>query len=374
MSSDLILLGLSLMTWGIGEAMFFIFQPLYLQQLGANPVTIGVIYGMAGIAMAVAHIPAGHLADRIGRKPLLLASWTLALASTWVMALAPSLPLFVMGMLFYNLTAFVSSPLSSYVTAARGKLSVERALTLISALYNTGAILGPWLGGQVGERFGLRTIYLISGVSFIISLIILLFIKPQPIEKLDPSDNENYKFVDKRFIIYMSVLFLAVFSMYLPQPLSSNYLQNQKHLDLNVIGLLGSISSLGIVALNLGLGHLKAQIGYLLGQLSVALFALILWQGTSLPWFYFGYFLVGGYRLFRSFATALTRNLVHQSHMGLAYGITETVSASAIILAPPVAGFLYASSPTLMYIVGFFLIIISMAISARFIPRPEKTA
>ena len=345
MSSDLILLGLSLMTWGIGEAMFFIFQPLYLQQLGANPVTIGVIYGVAGIAMAVAHIPAGHLADRIGRKPLLLASWTLALVSTWVMALAPSLPLFVMGMLFYNLTAFVSSPLSSYVTAARGKLSVERALTLISALYNTGAILGPWLGGQVGERFGLRSIYLISGVSFIISLIILLFIKPQPIEKLDPGDNGNYKFVDKRFIIYMSILFLAVFSMYLAQPLSSNYLQNQKHLDLNVIGLLGSISSLGVVALNLGLGHLKAQIGYLLGQLSVALFALILWRGTSLPWFYLGYFLVGGYRLFRSFATALTKNLVHQSHMGLAYGITETVSASAIILAPPVAGFLYEFKP-----------------------------
>ncbi len=158
MSRDLILLGLSLMTWGIGEAMFFIFQPLYLQQLGANPVTIGAIYGAAGIVMSVAHIPAGHLADRIGRKPLLLASWILAMVSTWAMALAPSLPFFVIGMLLYNLTAFVSSPLSSYITAARGKLSVERALTLVSALYNTGAILGPWLGGQVGERFGLRTI------------------------------------------------------------------------------------------------------------------------------------------------------------------------------------------------------------------------
>ncbi len=65
MSRDLILLGFSLMTWGIGEGMFFIFQPLYLQQLGASPVTIGVIFGAAGIAMTVAHIPAGHLADRI---------------------------------------------------------------------------------------------------------------------------------------------------------------------------------------------------------------------------------------------------------------------------------------------------------------------
>ncbi|OGO67005.1 MAG: hypothetical protein A2029_16775 [Chloroflexi bacterium RBG_19FT_COMBO_47_9] len=370
MSRDLILLGFSLMTWGVGEAMFFIFQPLYLQQLGANPVTIGAIFGASGIAMSVAHIPAGHLADRIGRKPLLLASWILAMGSTWVMALAPSLPLFVIGMLLYNLTAFVSSPLSSYITAARGNLSVERALTTVSALYNTGAILGPWLGGQVGERFGLRSIYLISGVTFILSLVILLFIKPQPVDNQDPDEVRNGKFVDRRFITYLSIIFLAGFSMYLAQPLSSNYLQNQQHLSLEAIGILGSISSLGIVVLNLGLGNLKAQLGYLLAQLSVALFALILWRGTSFPWFCLGYFLVGGYRSSRSLATALIKNLVHQSRMGLAYGITETVGASAIILAPPVAGFLYQINPSLMYIVGFILIVISILISARFIPRP----
>jgi hypothetical protein len=57
--------------------------------------------------------------------------------------------------------------------------------------------------------------------------------------------------------------------------------------------------------------------------------------------------------------------------MGLAYGITETVGASAIILASPIAGLLYANNPTSMYSVGFCLIIISLVISARFIPRPE---
>ena len=373
MSRDLIMLGLSLMTWGVGEGMFFIFQPLYLQKLGANPVTIGAIFGGAGIAMTVAHIPAGHLADRIGRKPLLVFSWILAMMSTWAMALAPSLTFFIIGMLFYNLTAFVSSPLSSYITAARGNLSVERALTMVSALYNTGAVLGPWLGGQVGEKFGLRTIYLISGVTFIISLLILLFIKPQPIDKQDLVETRNGNFVDRRFITYLSVLFLAGFSMYLAQPLSSNYLQNQQHLTLEAIGILGSISSFGIVVLNLGLGNLKAYTGYLLTQLSVAIFTLILWRGTSFPWFCLGFFLMGGYRTSRSLVTALTKNLVHQSRMGLAYGIIETVGASAIILAPPVAGFIYQINPSLMYIVGFFLIIISIAISARFIPRPEIT-
>ncbi len=287
------------------------------------------------------------------------------------MAIAPSLPLFVIGMLVYNLTAFVSSPLNSYITAARGNFSVGRAITMVSALYNVGAVIGPWLGGQVGERFGLRTIYLIAGSLFIASLIILFFIKPQPVEEHDPNEIGNGRLVNRRFVTYLSVIFLAGFSMYLAQPLSSNYLQNQQHLTLESIGILGSISGLGIVVLNLGLGNLKAHIGYLLGQLAVAIFTLILWRGTSFPWFCLGYFLIGGYRFARSLATAQTRNLVHQSRMGLAYGITETVGSSAIILAPPVAGFLYEINPPLMYIVGFCLIIISILVSARFIPRPD---
>jgi hypothetical protein len=159
--------------------------------------------------------------------------------------------------------------------------------------------------------------------------------------------------------------------MYLAQPLSSNYLQNQQHLSLESIGLLGTISSMGVVVLSLSLGNLKAHIGYIFGQLAVALFALVLWRGTSFPWICLGYFMIGGYRITRSLATAQTRSLVHQSRMGLAYGITETVGSSAIILAPPLAGFLYQVDPPLMYIVGFCLIILSMVVSIRFIPRPE---
>jgi DHA1 family multidrug resistance protein-like MFS transporter len=372
MSRDLILLGISLMTWGVGEAMFFIFQPLYLQQLGANPVAIGAIFGGAGIAMTVAHIPAGHLADRIGRKPLLLVSWIVAGLATWIMALAPSLSYFVIGMLLYNLTAFVSSPLSSYITAARGKLSVGRALTMISALYNTGAVIGPLIGGLVGNRFGLKTIYFISASLFAISLIVLLFIRSQPVEAVDPNEMGNGKFLNRQFVKYLAIIFLAAFSMYLAQPLSANYLQNQQHLSLDLIGVLGSISGLGIVLLNLGLGNLKARLGYLLGQFFVALFTLILWRGTTFAWFCVGYFLIGGYRFARSLATAQTRTLVHQSRMGLAYGMVETVSSSAIILAPLLAGFLYEIDPPLMYMVGFAMLLISIAISARFIPKTQE--
>ncbi len=102
--------------------MFFNFSPIYMEQLGSDPQQIGVILGAFGAAMAITHIPAGRLADRFGRRPLLIAAWAMGLTATVVMALARDLPLFVAGLLVYGLTAFVSSPLSSYVTAARGTL------------------------------------------------------------------------------------------------------------------------------------------------------------------------------------------------------------------------------------------------------------
>src|SRR5512140_1965244 len=142
MNPSLLWIAIALFTWGIGEGMFYIFQPIYLSELGADPVMIGYVLGAAGLAMMIAHIPAGYLADRIGRRPMLITAWLIGITATWVMALAPSLTFFVVGLLLYGLTAFVSSPLNSYVTAARGNWPVGRAISTISATFSLGIVLG----------------------------------------------------------------------------------------------------------------------------------------------------------------------------------------------------------------------------------------
>ena len=95
MSRDLRILAAAMLTWGIGEGMFFIFQPLYIQQLGADPILIGTILGINGLVMTLVQIPSGYLADRIGRRPMLRFSWIAGVIATWVMALAPNLFVFV---------------------------------------------------------------------------------------------------------------------------------------------------------------------------------------------------------------------------------------------------------------------------------------
>ncbi len=369
MRRDLILIALAMFTWGLGEGLFIYFQPLYLQALGANPITIGTILGAMGVAMTIAHIPAGYLADKFGRRPILWASWFLGMVATWIMALGNTLPVFIVGMLMYGLTSFVMSPLNSYITTARGKFTVQRAITLISAAYNLGAISGPWVGGAIGDRVGLRPVYLASALVFVASNLVIYFIRPQPIDIPHSETKQKGLPWNRQYVGFLGIVFLAMFATYLPQPLSSNFLQNERGLTFSQIGRLGSMASLGIVVLNLILGHLDSRLGFMIGQATVGLFALLLWRGTGTIWFALGYFLLGGYRVARSLATAQARNLVHQANMGLAYGVTETVGSFAVIVAPLLAGYLYQQEPTLIYSCSFGLIIFSLLLSARFAPR-----
>jgi MFS family permease len=372
MKRDLILIGIAMFAWGLGEGLFIYFQPIYLEQLGADPIMIGTILGGFGLAMTISHIPAGYLADRIGRKPLMVAAWATGTIAAWVMALAPSLAVFVVGLFIYGMTLFVMSPLQSYLTAARGSLSVGRVITLMSAGFNLGAVIGPLLGGWIGDQFGLQQAYVVAGVIFILSLIVISFISPQPVERTAPAEGGYRWLSSPRYMVYMGVIFLSVFAMYLPQALTPNYLQNQVGYDLSQIGLLFSVSSVGVVVLNLVLGSLPALTGFLLGQAAVVVFTLILWWASGLGWYLLGFFMLGGFKTARNLGMAQVRELVPSAKMGLAYGFAETVGASAIILAPIAAGFLYTQNPVLMYAVGFGLLMISLFMSGQFSPRPGE--
>ena len=373
MIRDLILLAVALFTWGVAESMFLFFQPIYLKELGADPIRIGVILGGFGLMMMSSHIPAGYLADRVGRKPVIVSAWVMGLVTAWIMALANSLPVFIIGMFLYGLTMFVISPLNSYVTAARGKLSVGRVITLISASYNLGAVIGPLLGGRVGEQFGLRQNYIFAGILIMVSTLVVLFLRPQPVERVSHADTSNGWLRTSPYWYYVGAIFLAAFAMYLAQPLAPNFLAEQRSLSLEQIGLLYSAASLGVVLLNLILGSFPARTGFLIGQAAVGVYALILWQAVGLPWYILAFLLLGGYKAARNLGIAQVRELVPQAKIGFAYGLTETVSGTATVLAPLLAGYLYTQQPAWIFALSAGLIGISLLVSARFSPAQQTT-
>ena len=369
MNPALLILAVALFTWGIGEGIFFFFQPLYLAELGADPLQIGAILGGAGIAMILVHIPAGYLADKFGRRLLIRAAWTSGLLSSIMMASARTLPLFVTGLILYSFTTFVISPLNSYVTAARGKWSVERVLTLISAVFSLGMVLGPLLGGWLGDHFGLRSLYIAASGIFAISTMLMFSLPPQAVHDSTAEFSAKGLLKNKQYLGFLVLLFFVIFALYLPQPLTQNFLQEERGLSLGQIGSLGSLSALGNVVLNLVLGQMNARAGFLLGQLATAFFAFLIWRGSGMGIYGVGYFLLGGYRAARSLAAAHVNSLVDDAQMGLAYGLTETMSAFPLMLAPPLAGYLYSTNPASPYPFSLLLIFVGIILTLIFFPR-----
>ena len=73
-------------------------------------------------------------------------------------------------------------------------------------------------------------------------------------------------------------------------------------------------------------------------------------------------------------AMAQARELVHNSQMGMTYGVMETLGAVIIILAPPIAGILYERDPMIVYPLAIGLLTISIVVSYLFLPRRARRA
>ncbi|MCL4824261.1 MAG: MFS transporter, partial [Anaerolineales bacterium] len=127
----------------------------------------------------------------------------------------------------------------------------------------------------------------------------------------------------------------------------------------------------GNALLSFLLGQISPRAGYPISQALVGLFAFLLWRGGGLPLFALGYFLLGGFRAARPLALAQARELIHESQMGLSYGMMETVAAIVFILTPPLAGYLYERDPYLVYPIAIGLISLSVLVAVLFAPRPQ---
>lgn len=362
----------SLLVWGFGESMFFYFLPLSLQAWGATPILIGAVLGGIGLAAAIAQIPAGYLSDKYGPRFILWAGWTLGMIASLMMALARSMLVFVVAIWIYYFTAFAVAPMNSYITMVRGKLSVERSLTFVGGLYNLGTIAGPFVGGVIAKKYGLTRIYLASFFFFVFSTILILFLKAKKPQKPVVEQKQVHLFHNTRYITFLFLTFFIVVILYLPQPLTSNFLQNQHQLSLVAIGTLGTIGNAGNAFATLILGSMNAAAGLITGQIMVVLFSVCLYFG-NVPWIFgLGYFLLGGYRLTRSMVIAKIRSSIRDHEVGLAFGIVETVNGIALVITPPLAGLIYQRNPSMIYLITIPLILLLIIFSLLVIRKPDK--
>ncbi|MCX8023836.1 MAG: MFS transporter [Thermanaerothrix sp.] len=366
MTRDLALVVISLFAWGIGEGAFTFFQTLYMETLGATPVAIGGILSAWGFAMALTQLPAGYLTDRLGPRPLMWFSWIMGTVAAALMASAHNLAGFVVGLVIYGLTSSVLAPMNTYITAARGAWTPARALSVASASFTLGAALGPMVGGFIAQTWGLRHIYLFGFFTFVISTLLVLFIHPIVPTPVAPTSAPLHNLpLNRHFLHLLGFNALGIFALYLAQPLTPNYLTANHGITMEQIGLFGSLCSLGTTVLSLLFGHLRPTLASNIGLTTGMLFVILIWLGHSPWWFGMGYFLLGGFRFYRSMILAWARSLVKDQQVGSAYGLIETINALGIVISAALAGWLYQRSPTLVYGTALMLGVCTFLISLR---------
>ncbi|MFC5343860.1 TCR/Tet family MFS transporter [Brevundimonas staleyi] len=129
----------------------------------------------------------GSLSDRYGRRPVILISCA-GLALDWMlMALAPNLWWLAVGRILGGLTSSSFTAIYAYMADITVPEQRARAYGLIGAAFSGGFVLGPVVGGFLGE-IGPRAPFwfaaALSGVAFLYGL----FILPEslPVEKRMP--------------------------------------------------------------------------------------------------------------------------------------------------------------------------------------------
>jgi hypothetical protein len=71
---------------------------------------------------------------------------------------------------------------------------------------------------------------------------------------------------------------------------------------------------------------------------------------------------------------AQARELVHDSQMGVTYGVMETITAVIFVLTPPLAGILFERDPKIVYPLSIGLIAASIVVSYLFSPQKVSQA
>jgi len=369
MNRDARLIALALLLWGFGEGLFFHIQPLYIEQLGATPLQIGALLSIANVVRAITYLPAGILADRLPRKWVMVGGWATGLIGVLLVGFARTWQGLIPGLLIYAASAYCIPVINAYLAhAVRGR-GVARAFTMVFAGYAAGGVLSPAIGGWLAEATAMRVVYFASAFLFIVSMLAIVWVSPQPVTLPATTSGRWRSLLNGRFVRFAALVVVIFVALYLAFPLASNFLKDTGGWRVARIGMLGSFQSLGTALFNPLLGWLgdaqrrqdsepnhSVGRGLTVGVGLVWSSVLILLLAKHFPLLAGAYLLRGAYQGCRSLTQARATGLAGEADRGLLLGATETLIAAAQVIAPYVAGWLYASDPTFPFLSALLLI------------------
>ncbi|SMQ79445.1 Predicted arabinose efflux permease, MFS family [Bacillus sp. OV166] len=351
------------------------FLPIFLLQIGVHEHTeiwSGLLFSSAFFAGAIASPFWGRMADKYGRKPMIIrAGFVLFVIYTLMAFVTNPYEILVLRILQGLLSGFIPGSIALIGTNTPNN-KVGYALSLISTASASGTILGPLLGGGISHLVGNRWAFATAGmIVFIATLLIIFWVVEENFtpSKVRGSIKTDFKVAlsNRPFLLVLILTVLTSCSVMTIEPVLPLYIvklggssENASLLAGVVFSLPGIASALfapiwGKWADKVGF-HRVLFIGLLgggLGTIAQVLFSEI-W-GFSFIRFVFGIFFCAVFPALNGLVVKSTP----EDFRGRAFSLNQTANQLGGMIGPMIGGFLGGMFPvqSVFIVTGILLLI-----------------
>ncbi|WP_449536611.1 MFS transporter [Ferdinandcohnia sp. Marseille-Q9671] len=361
-----------------GFSMVIPFLPIFLLEIGVHDHTelwSGLIYGAAFFAGAIATPLWGRIADKFGRKPMIIrAGFVLFVVYTLMAFVTNPYQILALRIMQGLLSGFIPGSIALIGTNTPNE-KVGYALSMISSASATGMILGPLLGGGMAELWGNRWAFASAGIIVLIATILIIFFVKE--ENFKPNKEKGSVIKDfgiaisnRPFLLVLILTLMVSCSIMIIDPILPLYIADIASSSGYATLLTGFVIALPGLASALFApvwGKWADKVGFqrilFIGLLGAAIgtFAQIIFTqiwGFSLIRFVYGVFFCAVYPALNGLVVRSTP----EDFRGRAFSLHQTSNQIGGMIGPLLGGLLGGIFPTeILFAVTGVLLLVAMA-------------
>ncbi len=340
---------------GIGFSSIFPFLPLYVKDLGSTTglsteFLAGMVFSGQAITMMIASPIWGGLADRYGRKLMVLRAAFGAAVLLLLMAFVRSAEELVLLRTIQGLITGTVAATNALVAASAPRERSGYAMGLIQMGLGTGVAIGPLVGGTMADMYGYSAaFYMTSALLCIAGMLVWFGVEEDFIPAEVLGDSDHSFLTEWRHILstpgigaIYGMRFMAGLGRMMIVPIAPLFIGilmlNSTRVN-TFTGLVVSVSSGTATLSAVYLGRLGDRTGHrrILIASSIVIALLYLPQGlVNAGWQLLVLQALSGVALGGIFTAigALLANFTEPGEEGAVYGLDNSISAGARAIAP----------------------------------------
>ena len=349
---------------GFGAAMPFV--SIYMHgQLGASMTLVGLVMLISALVAAVGRIVGGEIADRLGRRPLIIggmAARVLAFAAMAYVVHVRAPVLFVGGafVLVRLFGAMVRPGLAAMVADVVEPERRVEAYALFRIGQNAGWAIGPAIGGAVVAT-SFASVFLLTTAASLVGLLLMVFFTSESIRTFETSQFSIRRVLDvardSRFLVFCAWCVVLYIVMGQFASTFAVFSTDAVGISEGLLGWIFTINGVVVVLFQWPAARLAERIGirrglvlgcllYAIGYFSVAFahsFAFLALSMVIITW---------GEVTFSPTSMAAVANMAPAARVGRYMGFFGLTEALGWSLGPTLGGVLFdrlVGTPTVMW-------------------------